>query len=412
MTSSKMKTIFLSLFEYYTPKIVLIKNKKVGVLNRVVQLSIISYIIGYAIIWNKGYQDFSTIESSVTTKVKGVIYTNFSDDEFNPLVPNTNVYRRLWDTADYVVPASENNAFFVITNVVITSNQTQGICPEDPEITKCTTDADCVPGGSVITGNGVFTGKCITSDVNETVTVCEIKAWCPVERDVDILKTKTALLPETQNFTVLIKNFVDFPKFGIRRSNIPDFKESSYLKKCTYDPVENTLCPIFVLKDIVPGDYTDLARKGAAIAVVINWDCNFDFEASKCYPTYSFRRLDENSKISPGLNFRYAHYYSDSQRTLYKAYGMKFIVMAQGRGGKFNPVPLLLNVGSGLGLLAVATILCDIVVLYLLKKRDYYKAMKYQSVADDTANNNFVGKRLEGSFKQDSEFTSLKSTGR
>lgn len=33
-----------------------------------------------------------------------------------------------------------------------------------------------------------------------------------------------------------------------------------------------------------------------------------------------------------------------------------------------------------------ATILCDIVVLYVVKKRDVYKSMKYQSVAEDTAN--------------------------
>lgn len=33
-----------------------------------------------------------------------------------------------------------------------------------------------------------------------------------------------------------------------------------------------------------------------------------------------------------------------------------------------------------------ATILCDIVVLYIVKKRDVYKSMKYQSVADGSVN--------------------------
>lgn len=33
-----------------------------------------------------------------------------------------------------------------------------------------------------------------------------------------------------------------------------------------------------------------------------------------------------------------------------------------------------------------ATILCDIVVLYVVKKRDVYKSMKYQSVADESVN--------------------------
>lgn len=60
----------------------------------------------YAIIWNRGYQDFSTIESSVTTKVKGVVYTNFSKSEFDPLIPDPSLYRRIWDTADYIVPPS------------------------------------------------------------------------------------------------------------------------------------------------------------------------------------------------------------------------------------------------------------------------------------------------------------------
>ena len=40
------------------------------------------------------------------------------------------MYERVWDEADYVVPPAENGAFFVTTNVVITPNQTLGLCPE------------------------------------------------------------------------------------------------------------------------------------------------------------------------------------------------------------------------------------------------------------------------------------------
>ena len=55
-----------------------------------------------------------------------MVFTNFTDDElvgvplqWKPL------YRRIWDVTDYVVPPTENNAFFVTTNVIITPNQTQ-----------------------------------------------------------------------------------------------------------------------------------------------------------------------------------------------------------------------------------------------------------------------------------------------
>ena len=47
------------------------------------------------------------------------------------LPPNLReLYDRVWDEADYVVPPAENGAFFVTTNVVITPNQTLGTCPE------------------------------------------------------------------------------------------------------------------------------------------------------------------------------------------------------------------------------------------------------------------------------------------
>ena len=36
------------------------------------------------------------------------------------------VYTRIWDVADYVIPPAENGAFFVATNVIITPNQTRG----------------------------------------------------------------------------------------------------------------------------------------------------------------------------------------------------------------------------------------------------------------------------------------------
>ena len=38
--------------------------------------------------------------------------------------------KQVWDEADYVVPPAENGAFFVTTNLLVTSNQTWGQCPE------------------------------------------------------------------------------------------------------------------------------------------------------------------------------------------------------------------------------------------------------------------------------------------
>ena len=44
---------------------------------------------------------------------------------------------------------------------------------------------------------------------------------------------------------------------------------------------------------------------------------------------YSFRLLDTS-----GWNFRHAHFHEEGRRTLYKAYGIKFMVLVQGRAGE------------------------------------------------------------------------------
>ena len=122
-------------FEYDTPRIVHIESKKVGVISRLVQLAVLAYILGYVILYQKGYQQFDPVESAVTTKLKGVAYTNYSDADLVGVPKDWKpLYRRVWDVTDYVVPPSQNDAFFVTTNVIMTPDQRQGRCPEDPSL--------------------------------------------------------------------------------------------------------------------------------------------------------------------------------------------------------------------------------------------------------------------------------------
>lgn len=155
-------------------------------------------------VYKKGYQEFCSVESAVVTKVKGVAFTNTQRN-----VPE--IYKRIWDTSDLIVPPSENDAFFVTTNIIITPNQTRRTCSEvvnrscasskitflyiisswnvpaqDPGVhgALCNTPSQCHEGHSLPIGNGAMTGRCVPSDVNSSVNVCEIFAWCPIEQDV------------------------------------------------------------------------------------------------------------------------------------------------------------------------------------------------------------------------------------
>ncbi|XP_060607167.1 P2X purinoceptor 4-like isoform X2 [Ruditapes philippinarum] len=368
-------------FEYDTPRIVHIKSKKVGVTNRFLQLCIIGYIIGFAIIFKKGYQEFDNVQGAITTKVKGV----------------ADYDGKIWDVADYIVPPQENNAFFVITNLIITPDQKNGTCEEDIRIpgANCTSSPDvCKKGEPLLAGDGFMTGVCLNSSRDPGMKSCEVQAWCPTE-DGKRSAPNPPALGIAENFTVFIKNNIEFPKFNVKRRNIPkSVNNETYLKSCRFDFNGNNLCPIFRLDTIVfntgTPDFKSIALKGGVVQIIINWDCNLDYNVEDCIPEYSFRRLDSDQDIlSKGYNFRYAKYYKDENgietRTLYKAYGIKFILTLQGRAGKFSPVPLILNIGSGVAILSVATVLCDIMVLYVLKARQTYRQKKYLQVVGDDA---------------------------
>jgi P2X purinoceptor 4 len=42
----------------------------------------------------------------------------------------------------------------------------------------------CIHGQALPIGNGVMTGNCIVSQLNASLYVCEVEAWCPLEQDI------------------------------------------------------------------------------------------------------------------------------------------------------------------------------------------------------------------------------------
>lgn len=122
-------------FEYDTPRMVLVRNKKVGVIFRLIQLVVLVYVIGWVFVYEKGYQTSSDLISSVSVKLKGLAVT-----QLQGLGP------QVWDVADYVFPAHGDSSFVVMTNFIVTPQQTQGHCAENPEGGICQDDSGCTPG--------------------------------------------------------------------------------------------------------------------------------------------------------------------------------------------------------------------------------------------------------------------------
>ena len=70
-----------------------------------------------------------------------------------------------------------------------------------------------------------------------------------------------------------------------------------------------------------------------------------------------------------GWNFRHAHFHEEGRRTLYKAYGIKFVVIVQGRAGKFHLKNTVINIVAGLGLISFITMFCDFIILNYVSER-------------------------------------------
>ncbi|XP_008281843.1 P2X purinoceptor 3a [Stegastes partitus] len=359
-------------FTYETTKSVVVKSWSVGIINRIVQLLIITYFVGWVFIYEKAYQVTDTgIESSVMTKVKGFGYHN----------------NRVMDVADYVSPPQGTGVFCIMTKLIITENQFQGRCPETGKRFICSKDEDCKKHFGSILSNGVITGVCVKNE-SESKGWCEIEGWCPAENDSIAVEP----MLDVKNFTIFIKNSIRFPLFDITRGNFPSSMTSNEIKTCTYHPETHRLCPIFRVGDVL--NYTgqnvaDLSEKGGEIGINIQWKCNLDTDIENCKPEYTFTRLDApfaKNAVSKGYNFRFAKYFKTDNgtefRTLHKAYAIRFDVMVTGNAGKFNTIPTLINLVAAFTSVGLGTVLCDVILLNFLKGADQYKAKKFEEVSE------------------------------
>ncbi|XP_061108601.1 P2X purinoceptor 3-like isoform X1 [Conger conger] len=362
-------------FTYETTKSVVVKSSTIGIFNRVVQLLIIAYFVGWVFLHEKAYQVRDTsIESTVITKVKGLGLHN----------------NRIMDVADYVTPPQGASMFCIITKLINTEEQIQSSCAEsEVKKARCANNSDCREGETA--PNGIMTGRCV--DFDNSSKTCEIQGWCPAE--IDSIKIDPMM--EVQNFTIFIKNSIRFPLFNFTKGTLLPSISKDKIKTCFFN-MSDIYCPIFRVADILRfanQDFDSIANEGGVIGIKINWVCDLDRSAEECNPAFSFTRLDavsQNNNVSTGYNFRFAKYYKSENgtdyRTLIKAFAIRFDIIVSGTARKFSVIPTLINVVAAFTTVGVGTVLCDIILLNFLKGGDKYKAVKFEEITDSLSNSN------------------------
>ncbi|XP_006797812.1 P2X purinoceptor 7 [Neolamprologus brichardi] len=313
-----------ALCQYETNKLVRIQSVRLGSLKWSLNGAILLFIC-IMMLWNRKYQEFDLVVSSVTTKVKGVAQA-----------PLPEVGNMVWDEVDYSGPWKGKNTFFVVTNVIVTKNQKQGKCAQVPLKGRfCHTDKDCEKGAWDQQKHGTVTSSCVKFDLSKKT--CEVSAWCPIE--TRSTPPRPALLAAAENFTVLVKNNIRFPAFNYIRRNILPEMNDAYLRNCHRG--NDSLCPIFRLGDIVR-------------------------EAGEKFAKYNTVNGVE-------------------ERTLYKAFGIRFDVMVFGQAGKFSFIQLIIYIGSTLSYYALTTILIDWLIgtsCYSAEVGQNYSERKVESIRD------------------------------
>ena len=145
------------------------------------------------------------------------------------------------------------------------------------------------------------------------------------------------------------------------------------------------------------GNYDILARKGGVIAVEIKWDCNLDLDFYKfCLPKYNFRILDES-----GWNFRHGKYHEENRRTLVKSFGLKFLLNVSGTAKKFDLTKTIVVLVTALGLMGIANVLCDLVLLHCSHDfREEVMKKKYEEI-NLKLKNKWIAENLENMLQKE-----------
>eukprot|EP00753_Platysulcus_tardus_P008628 PLAT16139.1.p1 GENE.PLAT16139.1~~PLAT16139.1.p1 ORF type:complete len:398 (+),score=168.53 PLAT16139.1:38-1231(+) len=310
------------------------------IVNQLVILGLIVYAVVYQFWLSHGYQRVETLVGTAGIRVAGV--TKAVDEHTQE--------RLVLDARDLLYPPREKGAAFVTTHLSTVKKQKRGLCREAYACNCPTEQADCATC-SVRTDNGIMTGKC-------SQTRCQVQAWCPVEAVAaeERMPNYHSYSLDAGHLNMTLRVDARFPSQDLsivaRKSmTLRELVEAAHL------------------------NFTRVAPIGAVIYVQAYFDCDFDRGVDACVPEFRFHRISAGGEDSQngqgrGFNFRYPRYITarnddgvlEDMRDLNNVAGIRIILDVAGSGRAFDWAISLLNLGSALGMAAIAGLVVDIIM--------------------------------------------------
>jgi len=377
-----------NLFSYNTAKIVRIRDRRLGLLYYLALAGIVFYIAIWVIILQKGYLGTEVPVGSVrlsfrrpynaagtnpqptpvdllkycaqtaaetSTPYTGICPPPAGSSGGNINASFSNNICQYWDEQDAVYPPSEQSAITLTTRVSIsTSNLTCDLSLQNCSFTT----------GSAISYY-ISDAESFTLGIDHTMVAPQRN----VQRSARDMSGK--LLDFNGNSVgIQLPDRFHTSDPNVTNGEFDIFRVSTVLSA---SGIANGL------DSIATSDCIETSRSsGIVILMLITYDNTHSYDTNNF--EYSIRPY-----IFPRAEFKAVEviYLSDPDiRILRDRHGVRLLFVQTGVVGTFSFQALLLSFVSGLGLLAIATTVVDLIAVMIMPEKKFYSAYKYQTTVD------------------------------
>jgi len=318
------------LLSYYTRQQVLFVDAKLGATFYCLQVLILSFIVGYILIYKQGYVQWEQALGGCVTHVTGDAVS----------ISTGTAATRYFSTEELTYPGLENGNIFVATRQSV-HKQMRGVC-EDPNM-PCISNADC-------SNLGTHAGVCTE------IGLCKELSWCNVDAEPE-----TYEIDSTQ-VSIWVRSFIQYVKLAPEKLFSTDQVATGPTKDNTY-----SLRQLLKMAEPIPVNYEEVAELGAAFEVAFRWNCNV---RKACTPDLKVRRLD--TILDPdniGFAFKYGEYIDDGHRVQNEVRGLRFFFRTSGTGSKASVAATIMCVSTSMTLIQFALVFADLLLTKVFANR-------------------------------------------
>eukprot|EP01097_Dermamoeba_algensis_P008288 TRINITY_DN5466_c0_g1_i1.p1 TRINITY_DN5466_c0_g1~~TRINITY_DN5466_c0_g1_i1.p1 ORF type:complete len:381 (-),score=65.76 TRINITY_DN5466_c0_g1_i1:114-1256(-) len=348
------------LLAYDTVKTVTVKDWRLGLIRVLFVLGILGYVLGYQLLMEKQYLK---VEPPVGTIRTSILQPQNGSRRFNLSYCGTSPPDKLffapcldWDETDALFPIAEQSAMHVTTRVTLSLQEK----------------------------------TCTSSYTNCT-------AWKETpEKDYFIV--------DIERFTILMDHTMSTPTNGIAATgkslpgtlldsddNQIDVKQRYPGRKNTFGVLgKHDILELQVFLDAakvkLDDESTSSANEswrysGCVLLVFISYDNTFSFNTNNLrYKIKVVQVKNTEFKAVEPVHFPGNETYQ--QRMIKNRHGVRLLFLQIGTLGKFDFQNFLLTIVSGLGLLAFATIIVDILASKILPEKDIYNKYLFEETVN------------------------------